>query len=71
MADVSKIVRRVFNIPDWYVMCESEKEKLFRYIQEANCAQEARLFRILDCSAFCVEEKCFFCGGFAKQSNHQ
>lgn len=51
MADVSKTVRRVFNNPDWYVMCESEKEKrvTLKYIQEASCAQEAMLFRIHDC----------------------
>lgn len=67
MADIEKIVRTVFEIPDLYQMPKGEKDKLYSYVIEATCAQEARLFRMLDCSAYCVEEQCFFCGNFSQQ----
>lgn len=59
MADKIKIVKTVFHIPDWYEFSDFELRKLYSYIKEASCPQEARLFRILDCSAFCYEDKCF------------
>ena len=62
MADIDRIVRIVFGIPESYEMSEFERKKLYNYVQEARSAQEARLFRILDCSAFCNEDKCYFCG---------
>lgn len=64
MADIkiTKLIRKIFLLPDWYVMSEVEEEKLIRYTEEASFAEEARVFRALDCSAFCVnEELCFFC----------
>lgn len=67
MADIATLVRRIFRIPVWYEMSDFEQEKLYKYIKEASCPQEARLYRMLDCSAFCVEEKCFFCGEFARR----
>ena len=69
MADITKIVKTVFEIPDWYLMSEREKDKLYSYVREAACVQEARLFRMLDCSAYCVEELCFLCGNFAQHNS--
>ena len=62
MADKIKMVKSVFQIPAWYEMSEFELNKLYSYIKEATCAQEAQWYRFLDCTAFCVEDKCFFCG---------
>ena len=61
MADIGKSVRKIFNIPDWYIMSDTEVKRLFRYILESTCPQEARLFRFLDCSAFCTVDTCYFC----------
>ena len=66
-----KIVKRVFNIPDWYKFSEFELEKLFNYTKEASSAEEARWFRFLDCTAFCYEDKCFFCGEGKRQQPQQ
>ena len=41
MADITKIVKTVFEIPDWYLMSEREKDKLYSYVREAACVQEA------------------------------
>ena len=41
------------------IMSKFEEEKLFKLIEEAMCAPEARLYRMLDCSAFCNELMCF------------
>ena len=62
-----KIVKRVFSIPEWYEMSDFEMKKLISIIKEASTFQEAQWYRFLDCSAFCVEEKCFFCGEFSRQ----
>lgn len=73
MADRVKIILKVFEIPSWYgkVMSQEEKTKLWNCIKEATCVEDARLNRVLDCSAYCVEEKCFFCGSFAgKEPKH-
>ncbi|MEW8544942.1 MAG: hypothetical protein AB2693_15560 [Candidatus Thiodiazotropha sp.] len=72
MSERLDIILQVFDIPKWYGphMSKEEEQKLFRLIQEASCPQEARLFRKLDCSAFCVEEKCYFCGDFEKVGHH-
>ena len=57
-----------FHFPEWYRMTQTEVDKLFSYILEASCAEEARLFRKLDCSAFCRELLCYFCGKFSPPS---
>ena len=63
MADMIKLVRKIFAIPEWYPMSDSELKKLVQNITEATCPQEARLYRILDCSAYCNGKDCFFCVG--------
>ena len=40
-------------------MSEIEQAKLYQYIKEASYAQEARLYHLLDCSAFCLEDVSF------------
>ena len=60
MGDLIKVVRKVFEIPEWYDISDVELRK--DLIKETSCAQETRLFRMLDCSAFCDEENCYFCG---------
>ncbi|MEW8547233.1 MAG: hypothetical protein AB2693_27295 [Candidatus Thiodiazotropha sp.] len=71
MAEKIRIVKRVFNIPEWYQISEFELEKLVGYIKEAASVQEAQWYRFLDCTTFCIEEKCFFCGEFARQQPRQ
>lgn len=61
MADRNIIVRDVFDIPNAYVMSLSEEKRLYAYILETTCKEEANWFRLLDCSAFCREEDCYFC----------
>ena len=68
MADSIKAVKKVFEIPEWYEIKDVELRKLLDLIKEASCEQEARLFRMLDCSAFCDEENCYFCGDFSRRS---
>ena len=51
-------------------MTKLEEDKLFKLIEEAYCAADARLYRIMECSAFCVESKGCFCGGFEKRRRH-
>ena len=69
MAEKLSLILKAFKIPQWYgdIMCQEEKEKLWNCIKEATCAKDARFLRVLDCSAYCVEGKCYFCGEFAKQ----
>ena len=59
MDKIEEIVREVFNISLTYILSKSEKKRLFTYVQEASSPEEARLYRLLDCSAFC-EDDCFF-----------
>lgn len=66
MADKVKRVKAVFQIPDWYEMSDFELKKLLSYVKEASSVQEARWYRFLDCTAFCYEDKCFFCGAPAR-----
>lgn len=64
MADkttITEFVKAIFAIPDWYLLSEKEENKLMNYIRDARNAQEARLHRFIDCSAFCDEQFCFFC----------
>ena len=68
MADLIKVVKKVFEIPEWYEIKDVELRKLLDLIKEASCEQEARLFRMLDCSAFCDEENCYFCRDFSRHS---
>lgn len=51
-------------------MSQEVEKKLYRYIKEANCIQEAKLFCIFDCSAFCVEEK-IICGQHILEPNEK
>ena len=44
-------------------MSAYEESKLLRIIEEAKSVMNARVYRALDCSAFCFEDKCFFCSG--------
>lgn len=71
MADISRTVRVVYDIPDWYILSKEEESKLIGYLTEATCFQEARFFRFLDCSAFCVESQCFFCGDHSPPQNNE
>ena len=66
MSDRLSFILKVFQIPSWYgeIISKQEKKKLWNCIMEASNAKEARLFRVLDCSAFCIEKKCYFCGEF-------
>ena len=63
MSGLRKSLLRIFDIPAWYehMMSSEEEKKLIKYVMEASCVMEARLYRILDCSAFCMEKFCFFC----------
>ena len=63
MADTSRksLVKAVFKIPEWYVMSEKEEKKIYKYICETSNHDEARLFRLMDCSTCCDESFCFFC----------
>ena len=67
MADLIKVVK-VFEIPEWYDISDAELRKLLDLVKEASCAQEARLFRLLDYSAFCDEENCYLHGDFSRRS---
>ena len=62
MAEIIKIVKQVFEIPEWYEISDVETSKLVNLIKEASCKQEARLIWMLECSAYCEEEKCYFVG---------
>ena len=55
----------MFEIPEWYDISDVELRKLLDLVKEASCA---RLFRLLDCSTFCDEENCYFCGDFSHRS---
>ena len=63
MSDIRRGILKIFDKPEWYeqLMTKEEERKLLGYVMEASCVMEARLFRLLDCSAYCVESKCFFC----------
>ena len=62
MDDKTLIVKEVFRIPEWYLMTEKEENKLFKYIMDTQGNEnQARLFRAMDCSAFCDEQYCYFC----------
>ena len=64
MADrLTKAIKKVFEIPETYEMSAYEESKLLRIIEEAKSVMNARVYRALDCSAFCFEDKCFFCSG--------
>lgn len=69
MSDRMKIKLEVFKIPVWFarIMSKSDEQKLFSLIQKASCDANARLYRILDSSTFCVESKCYFFGDFEKR----
>ena len=56
MDKIEEIVREVFNISLTYILSKSEKKRLLAYVQEASCPEDARLYRLLDCSAFCEDD---------------
>ena len=64
MVDKTSIVREVFQLPDWYLLSENEENKLFKYIESTRDSNEARLFRAMDCPAYCDEDYCFFCSAY-------
>lgn len=64
MDDKTLIVKEVFGIPEWYLLSEREENKLFKYIITTRNEDQARLFRAMDCSAFCDEQFCFFCAAY-------
>ena len=64
MDDKTLIVKEVFGIPEWYLLSEKEENKLFKYIINTRNEDEARLFRAMDCSAFCEEQFCYFCATY-------
>lgn len=57
-----QIVKRVFDLPKWYLPSPKETTRLFEYVLNEDTEGDARLARLLDCSAFCSEHDCFFCG---------
>ena len=59
-------VKCAFWIPEWYVMSKREEDKLRKYIRDTRSQDEARMFRIMDCSAFCDERFCYFCASYEK-----
>ena len=58
---LEKLVRKAFSIPEWYVLYPSEENKLFHYCRRAGSIPQARIDRMLDCSAICTSKICFFC----------
>ena len=62
MASDSVTVKKVFKLPIWYIPSDTEIARLMSYIRSENSEDEARLARILDCSACCDEDDCYFCG---------
>ena len=57
MADrLTKNIKVIFQIPDTYVMSDYEEKKLLKILQEAKSLADARLYRILGCSASCITE---------------
>ena len=60
------VVRKIFLIPDWYIISAAELSRLFSYCIEASSADQANLFRELDCSAIYDERSCYFCSGVEK-----
>ena len=60
-------VKRMFEIPDWYLMTEKEENKLYKYLCESRYSQEAKFIRLLDCSTTCIcdERFCYFCPAYA------
>ena len=61
------VVKRVFNIPNWYKFSDFELRKLYNYVREVSSIEEAQWFRSLGCAVFCDEDKCFFSGEGARQ----
>ena len=61
MLEKLNLILKGFQIPKWYgpSISKEEEQRLFNLIQEASYPHEARMYRILECSAFCVEEKCY------------
>ena len=57
MSDVRKGGLNIFDILDWYVqkMMIEEEKKLTGYVMEVSCVMKARLFRLLDCTAYCID----------------
>ena len=44
MADILKIVRNVFSIPEWYRILDNELKRLKQNIKDASCRKEARFY---------------------------
>ena len=58
---VENLFRTVFVISTTSELSKIENERLYQYIQEASCYKADRLYRNLDCSAFCRIKDCHFC----------
>ena len=57
-------VKRMLEIPDWYLMTEREENKLYKYLCESKNSQEATFIRLLNCSTICDERFCYFCPAY-------
>ena len=53
------IVKTFFRIPMWYVISQSEEDRLFNYIITEQ--RNAYMARALDCSTICDGRDCYFC----------
>ena len=62
------LVKKFFDIPEWYVMTEAEETRLFSLIirEQPTTFAQAHLIRALDCSAFCSGIECYFCTNVTK-----
>lgn len=58
---LTNIIRRIFDIPSWYLPTESEINRLYDYVRTEGNINRAKVARVLDCSAFCQGKDCFFC----------
>ena len=61
------VVKKIFNIPNWYKFSDFGLRNLYSYVREASSIEEALWFRFLDYASFCDNDKCFFCGEGARQ----
>ena len=53
------VVKRVFNIPNWYKFSDLELKKLYNYVREVLSIEEAQWFRFLDRVAFVTRTNVF------------
>ena len=60
----TEYVKLFFGIPEWYILSDRAEAKLQKYLCEAPTHKDARMYRFLDCSAFCDEQFCYFCATY-------